>query len=407
MIVRKAFKYRLKARKEAIDKFERFAGTQRYLWNKTLALQKSRLDQQLGIMKYVEVNQELQKWKQEDDTKWLQESPSQSLQQTLLNLDTAIWNAFDKNHPAKFPKFKKKFQTKKSFRFPQGFQLDQDNNRIKLPKIGWVRYINSRDVIGAPKNVTISKDGDHWYVSIQTEQEIETPVHPSYTSVGLDLGIAIFATLSDGEVFSPVNACRTHQRKLKKAHRNVSRKVKGSKNRRKAIVRLSNLYCKVRNIRKDFQHKTSTDISKNHAMIFVEDLKIKSMSKSASGTIESPGTNVKQKSGLNKSILDQGWSEFLRQLNYKQLWSGGCVIPVCPRNTSRKCHECGFVSPDNRKTQASFHCISCGHHNNADVNAAKNILEAGYALLACGVASIDLLRSRNQLVATATGIPVL
>jgi putative transposase len=142
-------------------------------------------------------------------------------------------------------------------------------------------------------------------------------------------------------------------------------------------------------------------------MIFVEDLKIKSMSKSASGTIESPGTNVKQKSGLNKSILDQGWSEFLRQLDYKQLWSGGCVIPVCPRNTSRKCHECGFVSPDNRKTQASFHCISCGHHNNADVNAAKNILEAGYALLACGVASIDLLRSRNQLVATATGIPVL
>jgi putative transposase len=408
MLIRKAFKYRLKPRKEAVNKFVRFAGTNRFLWNKTLALQKSRLDQQLGIMKYNDVNQELQKWKQEDDTKWLQESHSQVLQQVLKNLDTAIWNAFNKTHPAKFPIFKKKGVAKDSFRYPQGFQIEQHNNRIKLPKVGWVRYINSRSIEGTPKNVTVSRDGAHWYISIQVEMEIGTPIHSSNTEVGLDLGVVNFATLSDGEVFDSINAYRTHERKLKKAHRNVSRKVKGSNNNRKAITKLSNTYRKVRNIRKDFQHKTSTEISKNHAMIFVENLKIKLMSKSASGTKENPGTNIKQKSGLNKSILDQGWSEFLRQLEYKQLWSGGHIMSVDPKNTSRKCNECGFVSKENRKTQATFICISCGHHDNADVNAAKNILEAGHALLAYGVElHLDPLRSRNLLVASATGIPFL
>jgi len=407
MIVRKAFKFRLKPRKEATGQFERFVGINRFLWNKTLAFQKSRLDQQLGVMKYNDVNQELQKWKDEDNTKWLQDAPSQTLQQTLRNLDTAIWNAFDKTHPALFPVFKKKFRCKESFRYPQGFEIEQHNSRIKLPKVGWVRYINHRDIVGTPKNITVSKDGEHWYASIQVEFEIEQPKHP-FDTVGLDLGVVNFATLSDGQVFSPVNAYKTHERKLNKAHRNVSKKRKRSCNRRKAIIKLSKQYRKVRNIRKDFQHKTSTEISKNHAIVFVEDLKIKSMSKSASGTIENPGTNIRQKSGLNKSILDQGWSEFLRQLDYKQLWSGGMVISVPPKNTSRKCHECGFISIENRKTQSSFHCISCGNHDNADVNAAKNIKEAGYALLACGVElHLDPLRSRNPLVATATGSPFL
>ena len=116
----------------------------------------------------------------------------------------------------------------------------------------------------------------------------------------------------------------------------------------------------------------------------LEELKVKNMSKSAKGTVEEPGRNVRAKSGLNRAILDQGWSEFRRQMEYKQLWQGGEVILVHPRNTSRACPECGHVSAENRKTQADFCCTQCGYSKNADLNAARNILAAGHAVLACG-----------------------
>ena len=131
-------------------------------------------------------------------------------------------------------------------------------------------------------------------------------------------------------------------------------------------------------------HKVSTEISKNHAMIVVEDLKVENMSKSAKGTVEKPGKNVKQKSGLNRSIRDQGWGEFIHQLEYKQLWSGGQLVKIDPKFTSQKCSKCGHISKDNRKTQSKFKCVNCGFESNADLNAAINILEAGQASLACG-----------------------
>lgn len=119
-------------------------------------------------------------------------------------------------------------------------------------------------------------------------------------------------------------------------------------------------------------------------MIMIEDLKVSNMSKSASGTKENPGKNVNSKKGLNKSILDQGWYEFRRQLEYKQSWKGGEVIAISPKNTSCRCSECGFTNKENRKTQSIFKCLACKHTENADVNAAKNILAAGHAVLACG-----------------------
>ena len=120
-------------------------------------------------------------------------------------------------------------------------------------------------------------------------------------------------------------------------------------------------------------------------MVCIEDLKIVNMSKSAAGTVETPGRNVKAKSGLNKSILDQGWGEFRRQLEYKQVWLGGDVLAVPARNTSRTCPACGHVSAENRKTQSKFECVECGYAENADLNAAINILRAGHARLACQV----------------------
>jgi putative transposase len=120
-------------------------------------------------------------------------------------------------------------------------------------------------------------------------------------------------------------------------------------------------------------------------MAFVEDLKVSNMSRSAAGTIEQPGRNVKQKAGLNRSILDQGWAEFRRQLEYKMLWAGGQCVAVPAMNTSRTCPECHHISGDNRRSQAIFCCVECGFSENADLVAAINILRAGYARLACPV----------------------
>jgi putative transposase len=120
-------------------------------------------------------------------------------------------------------------------------------------------------------------------------------------------------------------------------------------------------------------------------MIVIEDLQVSNMSKSAKGTLEAKGRNVKAKSGLNRSILDQGWLEFRRQLEYKQVWAGGQVLAVNPRNTSRTCPCCKHVSADNRQTQAKFECVECGYAENVDLVGAINILAAGHAVLACGV----------------------
>ena len=119
-------------------------------------------------------------------------------------------------------------------------------------------------------------------------------------------------------------------------------------------------------------------------MIVLEDLKVKNMTKSAKGTIDNPGKNVKAKSGLNKSILDQGWGEFKRQLEYKQKWRGGDVILVNPKYTSQACSVCNNVCADNRTSQSEFKCVACGHKTNADFNAALNVLRAGHVQLACG-----------------------
>ena len=136
-------------------------------------------------------------------------------------------------------------------------------------------------------------------------------------------------------------------------------------------------------MRSDFLHKLSTDICKNHAKVYVEGLNIKGMSSSARGTIEEPGRNIRAKSGLNKSILDQGWHEFQRQLGYKLSWKGGELVEVDYRYTSQTCSSCGYTSRENRRSQAVFKCLACGHEENADVNAAKNILTVGQTGMTC------------------------
>lgn len=377
-----AFKYELMPDGEQQRNMRRFAGSCRFVFNKALALQQAHYAEGKKKLSYADLCKHLTDWRKNSETQWLSETHSQPLQQTLKDLERAYKNFFEKR--ADFPRFKKKDQSD-SFRYPQGCKLDQANSRIFLPKLGWMRYRNSREVLGVVKNVTVSSKQGKWFVSIQTERDIDAPVHPSTASVGIDMGIARFATLSDGSYFAPLNSFKRQEKSLVKAQRAMSRKQKFSNNWKKAKANVQKIHARIGNARRDYLHKATTTISQNHAMVCIEDLQVRNMSKSASGATETPGKNVKAKSGLNKSILDQGWHEFRRQLDYKLQWSGGWLVAVAPQNTSRTCPCCGHVSADNRQTQARFECVECGFEENADVVGAINVLRAGHARFACEV----------------------
>ena len=373
-----AYKFELMPNGEQQRHMRQFAGACRFIYNKALALQKERYEQGDKKLGYAGLCSQLRDWKAVKELSWLSDAPSQALQQALKNLDGAYKNFFDKR--ASFPKFKKK-GVSDSFRYPQGFKLDRQNSRIFLPKLGWLRYRNSRTIEGLPKNVTVSCSAGKWFVSIQTERETPLPLPDSTSTVGIDVGIAQFATLSDGAFIAPKNIFRKHEIRLARYQRAMSRKQKFSNNWKKAKARFQKLHARIANVRKDTLHKASHAISKNHAMVCIEDLQIRNMSKSAAGDGQHPGKNVSAKSGLNKSTLDQGWGEFRRQLGYKLLWNGGYLIAVPPQNTSRTCPVCGHVSKDNRQTQAQFHCKLCGYENHADVVGAINILARGMQIL--------------------------
>ncbi len=382
MIIRKAFKYKLKATTQIEQKCASMAGCCRLVWNKALAMNLHRLDIKAPILWYNELAHWLKFWKSTDELEFLKESHSQPLQQTMKNLDRAFKDGFDKNQPNKrIPTFKRRGQHD-SFRYPQGFKLS--GNRVYLPKIGWVGFFNSRPIEGKPKNVTVVREANGWHVSIQVEMEIEEPQHPSTSAIGVDRGVAVLAALSDSKQYEPINSYRQYQEQLAKAQRKLKNKVKFSNNWKKQQQLIAKLHSKIAHCRKDRLHWISNRISKSHAMIVLEDLKVSNMSRSAKGTLEEPGKNVKAKSGLNKSILDQGWSMFADMLEYKQAWRGGEVIYVSPHHTSQTCPKCRHVSADNRLSQSEFECTECRYENNADVVGAMNILARGHRVLACG-----------------------
>ena len=374
----KAYKLQNKTNGQQVKQMTQFAGCARKIWNLALAKQQATYTAGGKFISGIGMNYWLTEFKQ--DLPYLKQAPSQVLQQVMNNLGESYKRFFNKT--SDFPKFKKKGVSKDSFRFPQGFILEQQNNRIKLPKLGWVKYINSREVLGTPKNVTVSSKAGKWFVSIQTEREVETPVHHATSIIGVDLGITRFATLSDGTFIPPINALKKSQDKLAKYQRQMARKQRGSNNWKKAKTKVQKLHVKVANTRNDFLHKTSSMLSKNHATIIIEDLKVSKMSQS-------------NKTTLNKSILDQGWGEFRRQLEYKQSWLGGRVLAVPAYNTSRTCPACDHVSANNRKTQSSFECVECGFTENADLVGAINILRAGHARLAC--------QANKDVILSATG----
>ena len=378
-----AFKYELKPSDEQRHRMVCYAGCKRVVYNKALELQAANHAAGNKFIRYESMAKNLGAWRSDEAALWLREAPYHPLQQALKDLGRAFENFFEGR--TDYPVHKKKGRHD-SFRYPdpKQIELDQANSRIKLPKLGWLRYRNSREVLGAVRNVTVSNRNGKWFVSIQTEREVEQPVAQG-EDVGIDMGVTRFATFSDGTVVPSLGLYKRYAPDLRKAQQALSRKKKFSNNWKKAKAKVQRIHVRIANARRDYLHKTSTSISKNHAMVVVEDLQVSNMSRSAAGTVEQPGRKVKQKSGLNRSILDQGWAEFRRQLEYKVLWQGGLFLAVPAMNTSRTCPQCGHVSKDNRKSQAVFACVKCGYSENADLVAAINILRAGHARLVCQV----------------------
>lgn len=384
MKIRKAYKFKLKPTLEQCQQLERFAGHCRFVWNKVLHLNLERLKNKKPLMWYHEADFFSKLWKSSQEYSFLKEVPAHCLQQKLKDLDKAFRDAFDKSQPNKrLPTFRKRNQHD-SCRFPEPKHIEINNRRVKLPKLGWIGFHKSQDIQGELKNATITKKSGEWFISFQVETEQLDMKHGSNSCVGIDMGITQFSSMSDGTVITPISAFKKYEDCLVRRQQVLSNKQKFSNNWKKANKVVQKIHRKIAAVRCDFLHKASTNLCKNHAMIVVEDLKITNMSRSAKGTIAMPGKNVKAKSGLNKAILDQGFGEFRRQLEYKLNWAGGIFLKVDPRYTSQRCSACGHIEKNNRLSQAEFKCQICGHCDNADINAAKNILAAGHAVLACG-----------------------
>ncbi|MGO9611891.1 MAG: RNA-guided endonuclease InsQ/TnpB family protein [Dissulfurispiraceae bacterium] len=375
MVIRRGYMFRLRDDPVLMPILACHAGMPRFLWNKALETNLRRLESRQPLLWYRELAFWLTVWKRSDEMKFLAEANCQCLQQTLKQLDRAFKDVFDKGQPYKCMPTWKKRADGDSFSMPQHFRIE--GNRVLLPKIGWLRFFKSRQCQGVPKNLTVSRHGDRWFISIQTELDIPEPVHNSTSEVGIDMGISKFATLSDGTSYQPLNRFQSLEERLAKGQRKLSRKVKFSANWNKQLKRVQRTHSLIADARKDYLHKISTAISKNHAMVAMEDLRVSCMSRSARGTVESPGSNVTAKSGLNKAILDQGWGMFRTMVQYKLVERGGTMVLVDLKHTSQRCSACLHVSAGSRRSQGVFQCVACGTSLDADVNAALNILAAG------------------------------
>lgn len=298
---------------------------------------------------------------------WLYEVSKCSPQQGLRNLDEAYKRTF-KVKGSHFPKFKKKGQH-------DSFYLDgaikTNGSEIKVPKFGWLKCSETLPECEV-KNVVISKTANQWFIAFKI------PFEPQITNkvngvVGVDLGIKTLAVLSDGKVFEAVKPYKRNKRKLKILQRRLSKKQKGSQNRKKACVKIAKLHYRIANIRKDTTHKLTTYLSKNHTECVIEDLYVRGMSK-----------NHK----LASAILDGGFSEFRRQLKYKCQWYGS-TLTIVDRfyPSSKNCSGCGNVKKELKLSEREYVCENCGLVIDRDLNAAINLRNksVSYTESACGV----------------------
>jgi putative transposase len=358
----------------------RWAGCARLLWN--IALDQRRWGRGHPIGKTSQCR-ELTGLRAEVD--WLAELPAQTAQQVVAELDLAFrrhWRGL-----AGYPRRKKKGRSAAVLRFPQGVEVRRVARRwgqVRLPKLGWVRFRWSRELAGQLKHVTLTRSAGEWHVAFCLETE-DRPVHPNgLPASGVDRGVEIAFMASDGRARDRTMWKPTEQARLVALERLKATRTRGSNRYRRTCRAIARLHRRAANRRRDFAHKTSTALAKNHGLVAVEALVLANLTKSARGTSGAPGKQVRQKAGLNRAILDKGWGLVVDLLRYKCPQYGSVLVEVPARHTSLACAKCHHVSPDNRPLRAVFVCVRCGHADHADTNAAVNIRERGITLAQTG-----------------------
>lgn len=372
----RSFRYRLAPTPEQAERFAQFSGVCRLIYN--LAWEQRRdfwrqYKRQTGRrISFPSQCRELTALRAQ--FKWIAAVERVCQEQALRDLDRAFDNFF--NGRCKYP-------SPRSLRDGTGVRfmakdvstrkLNAKWSEVRLPKIGWVKFRNTRELQGMPKNVTLSRDALGWHVSFACEiaADIQATRLPG---VGIDRGVANTLALSTGEVFSLPRSMAVIERRKRRAQRAMARKKRGSNRRMKAKRRVARLSAKIARIRKDWHHRTALALAQRFGTAAMESLRVSAMTASAAGTIDAPGKGVRQKAGLNRAILNQGWYAFEAILAYKLEERGGSLVKVPAAYTSQTCSECGVIDAKSRESQAVFGCRHCGFTAHADHNAALNIL---------------------------------
>lgn len=368
-----SYKFRIKPTKTQESLFIEHCGASRFIYNKLLEQQISLYENEKKFMFGMALSNAVKPIKENND--WLKKVNSQSLQQSALNLGKAFSNKF-KHKTGGFPKFKSRKSSKQAFSVPQHFNIR--GNKVKLPKIGWIKIVNHRKLSGKAKSLVISLDVDQWFVSILCEQDVPVPTIDYKSVVGIDLGIKTFAITSDGEVFE-LPKLYNETTKLKRLQRSLSKKQKGSNNRNKARLKVAKQYRKISRIKNDLMNNYVSSIAKNYDVVSMENLNIQGMKKNHC---------------LAPSIQQLPWFSFKTKLkhNVKKIVEVGRFYP-----SSKTCSGCGFVKKELQLSERTYNCENCGISIDRDLNAAINIKDAATALFACGGSS-DPLKQESGLV---------
>lgn len=378
-VIQKAFKVTLQPSRTQSILINKTIGCARFVYNHFLALRKEMYFLEKKTLNYGSCSQALTQLKKEIE--WLREVDKFGLQNALKNLETAYKNFFAdlKKPKAKrrfdFPKFKKKHSFKQSYKtnLTNG-NIRVDENYLKLPKLGWIRFHKFQEITGSIVNVTVNRTTTGKYIaSILCETEISVHSHTT-ESIGVDLGVKSYLVTSNNEVVDNPKYYRTQQRKLRKANKKLSRSQKDSSNRVKAKNKLARVHERIAHQREDFLHKLSTRLIRDNTIICLEDLAVKNMVKNRK---------------LSKSIMDCGWSMFVSMLEYKALWHDRVIQKVSRFYPSSKmCSCCGYINPEIEDLKIrEWVCPKCNACHLRDFNAAINIRNEGLRLIAAAGAS--------------------
>jgi putative transposase len=377
-------RFRVEFTDEQGEYAEQIAGVCRAVWNTGLE-QRRAYRSRGGWINYRKQAGELAEAKTEHA--WLADVPGHCLQQTLMDLDKAC-----RAHGTFRARWRSARRWRPSFRLPEGNkmviqQLNRRYAQVKLPKLGWVRLRLSRRLNAVViRSATLSREGKHWHVSFLVDDGYQTPATHALpgTAVGVDRGVVVAIATSDGGRANRDFLTAGERQRALALQRRLSRSAKHSRNHAKTREALRIIRSRERHRRKEFCVYTAHRLVTNNELVVIEALKTKQMTRSAKGSLEAPGTNVRAKSGLNRSILSKGWHQFALALRSAARYSGTRVVMVPAQHTSQRCSACGHVDPKSRESQAVFRCTHCSRPaEHADVNAAKNILAAGLAVTAC------------------------